>query len=55
MDAFWEILDPYDGHVIQRLAVLTDTEKDRLVGNGYTLVRRTLDRRIWRWLIEPRP
>lgn len=51
MSAFFEIIDRYD-HVIQRIAVLTETEREQLEHRGYRVVRRTLDRTLWRWLLE---
>ena len=51
-DAFYEIIAPIDGRVLQRLAVLTVAEREQLEHRGYQVVRRTLDRTLWRWLLD---
>ena len=51
MDAFFEITDASD-HVIQRIAVLTVTEREQLEHRGYKVMRRTLSPKLWRWLLE---
>lgn len=50
--AFFEIIDPHDQRVIQRIGVLSRTEQERLRANGYKVVRRTLDRTLWPWLLN---
>ena len=53
MDAFYEITGRgSEDNVIQRIAVLSVTEREQLEARGYRVVRRTLDRTLWRWLLS---
>lgn len=50
MDQFFEITHS-DGKHIMYIAVISASERERLTQGGFDIVRHSLSRRIWPWML----